>query len=119
LVFSVVKSFISTTYKYSDVPTPDIFSIITQNTITVFIFHGIIYEFIPDNTLSDITLGFITYTMSPQTTISIKISQAVFRTFMSMSRRKYPLYIILLHNIFTIYIFYIISLHKNNFKYSY
>ena len=68
-------------------------SLLLKTTGTVFIFHGILYECMPNSIFSDLTHGVITAAMSSSP------SHGVLQACMSISRRKYPLYLIWIQNI--------------------
>jgi hypothetical protein len=77
-------------------------NILIKTSVTVFVFHGILYEYMPNNIYSDIIQGIITSVITP--------SNGVLRTCMAISRRKYPLYLIWVHNMLIVSIAYNISL---------
>ena len=86
------------------IPYDNLTSLIVKKTGTVFIFHGILYECMPNSIFSDLTHGVIAAAMSSSP------SHGVLQTCMSISRRKYPLYLIWIHNIMLTFMAYEICL---------
>ena len=82
-------------------------SLFLKTTATVLTFHGILHEYTPKSTFSDILQGIIVGT------ISSSQSYGVLHTFMSISRRKNPLYIIWIHNLLLTAVAYKICLNNS------
>jgi hypothetical protein len=87
-------------------------SILCRTTGAVFIYNGVLYEYMPNSIFSDITHGIIAAVLSSS------LSHGVLQTCMSMSRRKYPLYLIWAQRTLFITVAYSLTLHGylNNVK---
>lgn len=107
LIFFAIKSIVVNIDK-SEIVEFNISSLIMQLTLKTLFFQGMMFEIMPNTIFSPLIQGVVqgAIMFQPHVSYSSVINQGMTTCFASFSRRKYPLYIVLLNNLTWLFFLY-------------